>query len=476
MLWATRQLSAARADEGFYRICGVTGSGKSHLTKLFILDALREVEANPDAKLIVYEPKREFYAWLLSLGLTVPITYFMPSDVRSVALDFARDYQSDVDSLTLAHAFYPLDPGDRQRFWGDAMRTIYAQVYDAIKGQLGYADLRVMCLVLEDETLTQKVLGHDPYLVQARKLVGDHSDAVGETKRDIQYTIHSRIAEMKVMAAHLEHARRDNGPFSLRDFVRQPRAGVFVVSKDETFKKIQDPMNGVLFLRLTEILDAEQQDRRRQDKKRKIFIVIDEFPTLAGDKPCPGITDMFLRLRSRGVSILITYQALTSLQRIYGQAATETIGQCKNVTYLRQSDVSSADYAAEDLGRRRGFEKVNSFSFGSGGNSWGMTQHQHWFDRTICSPTELRELPTASPERGVKGWAKSSEAGEGPWCFTYPPEFIDRIPETNIEVEEYVRRGEETQRLAGLTDEERNALLGQTPEEAERAKWSRLDI
>ena len=53
-----------------------------------MLNALKEVRDNPYAKLIVYDPKRDFFAWLSSLGLGVPIHYFLPSDKRSVTLDF----------------------------------------------------------------------------------------------------------------------------------------------------------------------------------------------------------------------------------------------------------------------------------------------------------------------------------------------------------------------------------------------------
>jgi len=490
MQWATKWLPAARADEGFYRIVGVKGSGKSHLTKLFILDALREVERNPHAKLIAYDPKREFYAWLCSLGLKSPINYFCPSDTRSVALDFAKDYPHTQDSFTLAHAFYPFDPEEKQRFWGDALRTIYAGVFEAIKRQLGYADVRLVCLVLEDEDLARTVLQNEPYLVQAQKLFKDHGNSVAETKQNIQLTIHSRIAEMKVMAAHLEHARQDVGLFSLREFVSEPGSGVLVVSKDSTFKFVQDPMNGVLFMRLTELLDAEQQDPRR-----KVFVVIDEFPTLAGDKPCPGITDMFLRLRSRGVTVLITYQAHTTLRRVYGETATENIGQCTNVMYLKQADVESAEYAAKDLGHERGYERVTSTGFngsvsgGQRGSGWNINQNRQWYDRPIHSPTELlNHLRKASKEHGVEGRAKSGEAGDLPWPFSYPPDLIDAIPERHGDIPEYIKRSGETQRVRRLSDEERealertrpitteerDALIGLTPDNAEDSLWDKF--
>lgn len=176
-----------------------------------------------------------------------------------------RDYPSDQDSRTLAHAFYPQGEHEHQRFWGDSLQTIYAQTCDAIKRRLGRFDLRLMCLVLEDEELTRKVLEHDPYLVQARVLMERGEGLGNETGKNIQMTIHSRIGEMKVLAAHLERARCENGrPFSLRDFIEKPRMGVLSVSRDATYRIVQDPLNGVLFWRLIQLLDAEQDDSRRK--------------------------------------------------------------------------------------------------------------------------------------------------------------------------------------------------------------------
>ena len=331
----------------------MTRSGKSHLTKLYLLDVLKEVENNPHAKLVVYEPKREFYSWLMTLkgkhGLRSHLQYYMPSDRRSVALDFTNDFRSPQDSVTLANAFYPVNPKENNPFWGDTFRTIYAGVYMAIKKKLGRCDMRLMCLVLEDEELTKAVLQHDAYYVQARKLLGIGGGSAGDTTRNILSTIHSRTAELKVMAAHLDMCEQTTGKFSIRKFVEEQNAGILAVSKDSDYQLAQDPMNGILFLRLMQLLDKQQQDPRR-----KVFIVIDEFPTLAGDNPCPGMKDMFLRLASRGVCILITYQGHTTIKGIYGDDTSGIIGQCSNVIYLRQPDPESAEYASKDLGLERG--------------------------------------------------------------------------------------------------------------------------
>lgn len=458
-------LPAAELDEGFYRICGVKGSGKTQLVKLFTLEALSELETNPWAKLVVYEPKREFYAWLSSLGLSRPVTYFMPSDTRSVALDFTTDYPSYQDSKTLTYAFYPENPREHERFWGDSLRTIYAAVLDAIKEKMGYVDLRLVCLVLEDEELTAKLLESDRYFIEARNLLLQHKEARNETAQSIRMTIYSRIAEMKVLAAHMEAARSDNGLFSLREFITKPDQGPLVVSKDSTYHLVHDPINGVLFLRLMQLLDSEQYDKRR-----KIFIIIDEFPTLAGDVPCPGIHDMFLRLRSRGVVLLITYQAHTTLKRVYGEHVSEIVGQCNNVIHLSQADVESAEYAAKDLGM---FQKTQS-SQTIGANT-SFTSSQQKYEEYYFPPTSLMDIPPANPADGVQGRArvKSPRAGKLRWAFTYPPNEIAAIPRPDPAIREYVKRDPElgknfqtytefvkrTQRIEPLTSWERDALL-----------------
>lgn len=451
--WADAEFSLEKADEGFSRISGTTGSGKSHLVKFFLLDVLKEIESNPYAKLILYEPKREFFAWLSSLGLKSKISYFMPSDTAGAALDFTADYPHEKDAETLALAFYPEQPNPHESpFWGDSLRTIYAGVYTAIKGRLGYADLRLMCLVLEDLELTRNVLKFDPYLVQARNLTAVTKKGLSETAQNIQYTVQSRIGKMKVLAAQLDCAARERPLFSLRRFIKEPNSGIFVISKDETYGPWQDSINGVIFLRLTQLLDNEQKDPRR-----KVFVVIDEFPTLCGDNRCPGVKTMFLRLRSRGAVPLVTDQGYMTLKPLYGEDTAAILGQCTNVIALTQPDDESAQHAARTLGTERGYEKKAGTSFG--GEYASININPHWFDRPIVDPSTLRNLFTASEETGIEGWARSAlKRDKKPWSFRIDPGEVDLIPETHPDFIEYDERGPETQRLRPLTDEEREAL------------------
>lgn len=157
-------------------------------------------------------------------------------------------------------------------------------------------------------------------------------------------------------------------------------------------------MNGMLFSRLVQILDKEQYDARR-----KIFVVIDELPTLAGDSPCPGLTDMFLRLRSRGVVVLVTYQVAESVVRLYGQlGASEIFQQCQNVLF---------------------------------------------------------GLQPATARDGIRGWSQVAvprplQAVQKE--FHFGPKLVNReIPKTSRSIPEYIERDSSEQRMKALTREER---------------------
>jgi hypothetical protein len=132
---------------------------------------------------------------------------------------------------------------------------------------------------------------------------------------------------------------------------------------------------------------------------------------------------MTLRLRSRGLTVFLTYQSFTAVKRLYAEQASEILGQFGNVIYLRQPDLESAAYAAEDLGRER--------TQGTPGD--------RLLDRLLFSAAELMDIPLASPRTGVHGIAKSPRVGEGPWVFTCPPEDIEAIPRTRPDIPEYIK-------------------------------------
>ena len=252
----------------------------------------------------------------------------MPSDDRGEAQDLAKDFAGEEGAKTYANAFWPLDPREPQRFWGDCMRSIFAAVFMTIAEQLGTVGLRQVLAVLQSPEDTLRLLRRDIYHEMALRLVenGDEDAEVTEVADNIRKSIDARVAEMRTVASHLDHAARERPPFSLDEFLESRGPGILVISKHSTYESVQDPMNSMLFMRIQQLLDAKQKHPRR-----KIFIIIDEFPTLAGDRPCEKIVNAFLRLRNRGAVILIAYQLKESIERVYGdKTARELLEVCQN--------------------------------------------------------------------------------------------------------------------------------------------------
>lgn len=408
--WGDRWVLAKDADERCYRIDGLPGTGKTWLTLLFILEALQELKKNPYAKLICFEPKREMYAWLKSMKIPFPVHYWMPSDERGVAQDLGRDYPTPQDKKTYAYAFFPHEANEHQRFWGDAVRAIFHAVHSIIHEKLGYVTLRLILAVLESEEDTMNLIGGDFEHDVVKVLVGANVGDIGDVQANIRATIATRVGEMKTIASHLDQAAKERDPFSLNDFLTTKNSGILVVSKDETHNLTHDPMNSMLFKRLVQLMDSMEPD-----PQRKVFLVIDEFPTLAGQKPCENIVNAFERLRSRGAVILITYQLYESLVRVYGATdAAAIVKMCQSSVY---------------------------------------------------------DLQPATPKTGIRGRAKTSVPRswwkfvgmKSPWDFRLPPRFANKdIPKWNEDIERYSKRDSSSQKMQALTKSER-ANLGLPP-------------
>ena len=309
-----------------------------------------------------------------------------------------------------------------------------------------------MCNVLDHEDDVRTLLGQDSYLINARKLATTHGKGVDDTGLDIQRTIHARMSQVKILAAQLERNRKRNGEFSLRRFVTQEQGGVFVISRDDTFESSHDAMNGVILGRLMELLDQQQED-----PNRKVFVVIDEFHQLSGKLPCPKIEKLFLLMRSRGATGLLTYQALTTLKTIYGEGITDALGQCGHVIHLKQADNPSAEYAATELGKAWMTRGRMSPSV-SEGRLHSSRHEEHYYDYYF-DPTKLMYLPEASATKGVNGVAKSTCHDTKPWAFHYPPSVIDGIPKTDKQKHPlYLQWGNDAQEIEPLTRDERLSL------------------
>jgi Type IV secretion-system coupling protein DNA-binding domain len=495
VLWGGRLFPAYETDEHFYVLSGPPGSRKTTLKRLFLRPILEEV-LDPDCEslLITFDPQREDWAWITSIWpkTRIPFHLFCSSDLNTVTLDWDNDYRSLTDYEAFSHAIFRKNPFEVQEFFGNAARTLVEHTIAAIKAKLGTWDLRLLVLVLSNPGYVKELLDAEVRSRFAAELLSAKS---GETAQNVQMEMASKISKWRKIAAQLSRVPKRN-KLSLEKFLREP--GVLVIQTHDRYKEQQTDLVAMLLQRIGQILTGFQQDPER---KRKIYIVLDEFPALGA---IPDIRNFFLRLRSRGVVFLITYQTWASMKRIYKEEAYEILNTCRNFIILGSGDPVDAKHAAELIGKARGWEAQRNESEADGtnestadgtsdtkgtnssetrragqsgkpvnkwftarppdgfvatdttgkseahttsntftrGKTHTTTKGVTWtyFDRDIWSPTEIMRTPLPTRENGVHGIAY--RAGEPDACdFVYDVDYIDaNVHQKHHSIKEYDER------------------------------------
>lgn len=469
--WGGRLFPAYQTDECGYAISGPPGRAKTTLLMHFLSPIVKEViDPTCNSTLILIDPKRELYPWIASQwpqDSPAPLELFCPSDKRTVTLDWDLDFPSMSAAEIFALSMFPEDLNVSQPFFGNASRTAVEGCITAIRSKLGRWDLRTLCLVMSNPGYMKKLIGGD----RATRFIAELLSAKsGETAQNVQMEVTSKISKWRKVAAHLDRVG-PGGKLSLDHFLGGP--GALVIQREEGFERQHNSMNAMLLRRIGQILMSKPEDPAR---KRKIYIVVDEFPSLGYIE---GLDTMCRELRSRGVVFCFVWQSWANVKAVWKERADTIQGVLQNFMMLSSADLTDAKHCAELIGKERGYENVPTVGRASGVNSgrtqgesdndgWGVTMTdaagwfppqgftktraksnsggrsksrsasegefeqenesvtRQYFDRDLVSQTELRRIPLPSKEDGILGVAY--RAGEpSAWPFSYPEDLIKSV-------------------------------------------------
>jgi hypothetical protein len=171
--------------------------------------------------------------------------------------------------------------------------------------------------------------------------------------------ITSKLSKWRKVAAHLSHVPRGR-TLSLERFLS--KRGVLVIQTDEEYREQHSAINAMLLQRLGQILMKMQPD---PTGKRKVYIVIDEFPSLGYIE---GMVEMFRELRSRGVVFLVIWQSWANMEAIWKEKAYSIQNTLQNFMILGSGDPKDAEHAAKLIGKIRGWEAERGESTSDGSN------------------------------------------------------------------------------------------------------------
>ncbi|MCY4440481.1 MAG: type IV secretion system DNA-binding domain-containing protein, partial [Deltaproteobacteria bacterium] len=221
--------------------------------------------------------------------------------------------------------------------------------------------------------------------------------------------------------------------FSIRDWVgREDEKGfLFLTSRGDQHASLRGLISTWLEIPVHALLSLQQ------DGARRIWIVLDELPTL---HQVPSLQPGLAESRQFGGCFVLGIQVFSALRDIYGRNGAETIsGLCGTRVVLSAPDQETAQWSAESLGRGEVEEYTQGMSYGASTMRDGVSLTQHRQMRPLALPSEIMRL------ENLHGYLKFP----GPFPVTeIKLRYVDRPAST----ERFVARAEEAPAEAETAD------------------------
>ncbi len=348
--WGGTELPASAAT-GHFLAVGTTGSGKTVTIKILLNSIISSVGiAGTDHRAILFDAKRELYAYLLKIGVDPEIIHTLdPFDERGARWDIAKDITTPAQAKQLAAALVvpPETKGDNAYF-GDAARVILAGIINAlnhlseiqeakIKTRIDWR-LRDLVLALRYEAVIKHLLKKCPdthYLIE--KYFSNEKES-----RSILSTLDTAISDFNGVAALREHTTTP--PISLREWAYNQNGSIILLGWDKEQSEALDPLNRVIFRRLSDILVNQPNSNQR-----RTWVFLDELRVIS--RGLPGLFELINMGREKGACGVLGVIDIKGLMTALGDNnAQEVTGLCDNVAGLRTRSQPTAEWLADMFG------------------------------------------------------------------------------------------------------------------------------
>ena len=142
------------------KLFGMTGSGKTITIRLMLQHLVDRATSANNIKIVVFDPKRELYSYILGMDPMVPVLLFDATDQRGVAWDIAADITEPNHAKAAAKLFVP-DENSSQPYFSRAARRILEWVIRHLIDHASHWNLQDVFMILKDLSLLQQILPPD---------------------------------------------------------------------------------------------------------------------------------------------------------------------------------------------------------------------------------------------------------------------------------------------------------------------------
>ncbi|WP_163097227.1 type IV secretion system DNA-binding domain-containing protein [Acidithiobacillus ferrianus] len=311
-------------------IVGAPGTGKS----VEIKKALRAIRARGTEKAVIYDVSGE----LVSLFFRPGIDHILnPLDQRSERWNPWMDAEP-FEYAAFAKSLIPTQKGEGE-FWSVA------------------AQATLEALLTESQDLDELVsTGLSAPLGTLAQLVADagFGGMIGPEKT-FQSTRASMGVYLRSLGLLANVHREDAGAFSIRKWLETPGDSWLFLPVPP---RARDALRPLVSLWVDTVVRHAMS--LRQDPDRRIWLALDELPTL---KNLPSLPPALAEGRKFGLTAILGIQAYGQLQDAFGEHLAASLWSIpKTRLYLRVGDASTADHVSKELGEIKLTRKTASAS------------------------------------------------------------------------------------------------------------------
>ncbi|MDE0355902.1 MAG: type IV secretion system DNA-binding domain-containing protein [Deltaproteobacteria bacterium] len=354
-----------RAETQHTIVSGTTGSGKTVL----ISDLVAQVRARGE-RCIVYDKMGTYTRSFFDPARDVLMN---PLDARAPRWSPFYEARTSRDFDMMAAALIPQQKDTVDPFWVTAARQLFSNGAGVLWTQG----------VTENRRLVEDLLKTELSEL-AEAMEGTVAQSI--VSPDNPKTALSVRAMLTAHLGALEFLPDTGEPFSIRDWVgREDEKGfLFLTSRGDQHASLRGLISTWLEIAVNALLSLQQ------DGGRRIWIVLDELPTL---HQVPSLQPGLAESRQFGGCFVLGIQVFSALRDIYGKNGAETIsGLCGTRVVLSAPDQETAQWSAESLGRGEVEEYTHGMSYGASTMRDGVSLTQHRQMRPLALPSEIMRL------------------------------------------------------------------------------------
>ena len=362
------------AATSHFLVMGATNTGKTLIQRMLMQSALKNIGAGLDQRAIVFNAKQDVLSILAGMNLNCPVVTLDPFDARGYAWDMAADITTRTDAETLAANLVPIDEHATQKFFDEAVRSLYEEVIVTfIETAPGDWTLGDVIFAMRDRERLTRVLKQTEEGRELLKLCFANE----ETAQNIMATVNVRTKPYRSIAGCWQWAKDEGRTVSLTKWLGEESVSG---ARQQPQGKTRHPgdQSGALHA----ARPAHPRPGRIEDPAQLGFPGRGE----AGRAAC-GAHRPHGRGRFKGACVVLGFQDIEGMKHVHTtHLANELVGQAHNVCVTKLINPETAELVSKMIGEYEAIEKDESVTESQGGGRSRTVSARRVSARPRCRP------------------------------------------------------------------------------------------